>query len=97
MLGAASTDTQSNTPMTDSTIKRRMDNYMSDDIEQQLTEKMQESGKFSLQIDESTDIVGAAQLLANVRYVDGDYQRDFSLLQRNGKPYNDRWNIQGNW
>ena len=30
------------------------------------------SGRFSLQIDESTDISGAAQLLENVRYVDAD-------------------------
>ena len=33
---------------------------------------LQASGRFSLQIDESTDINGAAQLVANVRYVDAD-------------------------
>ena len=33
---------------------------------------LQASGRFSLQIDKSTDISGAAQLLANVRYVDAD-------------------------
>ncbi|KAL7385184.1 hypothetical protein ABVT39_017197 [Epinephelus coioides] len=71
MLGPDAAHELSKVPSSDNTIKRRMDN-MSEDIEQHLTEKLQASGRFSLQIDESTDISGAAQLLANVRYVDGD-------------------------
>ena len=38
---------------------------------------LQASGRFPLQIDESTDISGAAQLLANVRYVDADSKETF--------------------
>ena len=39
-------------------------------------EKMCISGKFALQLDESTDICGHAQLLADVRFVDGDATRE---------------------
>lgn len=63
--------------------------------EQHVTEKLQVRGTFSLQIDESTDVSGAPQLLTNVRYVNSDYQRDYSLLQRNEKPNDRRINIQG--
>lgn len=71
MLGPDAANELSKVPSSDNTIKRRI-NDMSEDIEQHLTEKLQVSGRFSLQIDESTDRSGAAQLLANVRYVDGD-------------------------
>ena len=49
---------------------------MSADIESIVLEKMRISGKFTLQLDESTDISGHAQLLANVRFVDGDTIRE---------------------
>lgn len=69
---------------------------MSDDIEHHLTEKLTVSGKFFLQIDESNDISGAPQLPANGRYIDGYSIKDFTLLQRNGKPYIRKRNILGN-
>lgn len=53
---------------------------MSSDIESVVLEKIRSSGKFSLQLDESTDISGHAQLLANVRYVDGDSIRETFLF-----------------
>ena len=37
------------------------------------------AGKFALQLDELTDISGHAQLLANVRFVDGDIIRENGL------------------
>ena len=49
---------------------------MSADIESIVLEKMRISGKFALQLDESTGISGNAQLLANVRFVDGDVIRE---------------------
>ena len=45
---------------------------MSVDIENNILEKIHISGKFALQVDESTDISGHAQLSANVRFVDED-------------------------
>ena len=49
---------------------------MSADIESIALEKMCISGTFALQLDESTDISGCAQLLANVHFVDGDAIRE---------------------
>ena len=59
-------------------------------------EKMRISGKFAFQLDESTDISGHAQLLANVRFVDRRHLRKRPVLQgiaRRRK--NRRGNISG--
>ena len=49
---------------------------MSADIESIVLEKMCIRGKFALQLDESTDINGYAQLFASVCFVDGDATRE---------------------
>lgn len=63
-------------PVSNDTIRRRICD-MSNDIKAQLVERLQ-SSIFAIQLDESTDIAGQAQLLAYVRYCfDNDVVEDF--------------------
>lgn len=59
-------------PLPDNMIIRRIDDVASD-IETELTEKLNKSGKFALQIDDSTDCSGHCHLLASVRYTDEEF------------------------
>ena len=55
-------------PMSDNTICRRISD-MSQDIESQVIASIKEAKCFAIQLDESTDITGKAQLLAFIRFV----------------------------
>ena len=57
-------------PLSNSTVQRRIVE-MADDIKQQVVEELRSTplGLFSIQLDESTDVAGCAQLLVFVRYV----------------------------
>jgi hypothetical protein len=58
-------------PSSDNTVQRRIQD-MASDITDQVVEKRSKSKKFSIQLDESTDIAGKAQLLAYVRVPESD-------------------------
>ena len=63
-------------PLSDDTMSRRISD-MSEDIRIQLIGRLQQV-KFAIQLDESTDIASAAQLLVYVRYLwGGDAVEDF--------------------
>lgn len=71
VLGLEAATEISKIPLSADTISHRVSD-ISSDIEDIMKEKIKSSRKFSLQIDESTDIGGHAQLLSYIRYVDGD-------------------------
>jgi hypothetical protein len=70
VLGPEAASEISKVPLSANTVSRRVSN-LSSDIEVILRGKINLSRKFSLQIHESTDISGYAQLIANIRYIDG--------------------------
>ncbi|KAI4800502.1 hypothetical protein KUCAC02_009644 [Chaenocephalus aceratus] len=67
-------------PLSNDTIRRRIED-ISADIKSQLLERLRVS-KFAVQLDESTDVSGSAQLIALVRYPwEGRIQEDFYFCQ----------------
>ena len=69
-------------PLSDNTIKRRIEE-LSVDILQQTIAAVTLSGKFSLQLGETTDIGNDAQLMVFVRYRDADdYVKQFLFCRQ---------------
>lgn len=68
-------------PVSNDTIHRRITNA-SQDVKEQLVSRISESKKYAIQLDESTDIAGQAQLIAFVRYVsEVGMEEDFLFCQ----------------
>ncbi|XP_025425345.1 zinc finger BED domain-containing protein 5-like [Sipha flava] len=68
MLGVEAEKEIIKIPLDDSTISRRIIN-ISEDIEEQVIEVIKSGELFALQVDESTDISGKAQLMAFIRFI----------------------------
>ncbi|XP_076810248.1 zinc finger BED domain-containing protein 5-like [Clavelina lepadiformis] len=68
-------------PLSNNTIKWRTQE-LSEDVLQQTIASVKQSGKFSLQLDETTDIGNDAQLMVFVRYVEANYYEERFLLCR---------------
>ena len=58
-------------PLSDNTISRRIHD-MSENIECNIKSKILKHKLFALQVDESTDITGKAQLLVFIRFIDDE-------------------------
>ncbi len=66
-------------PLSNDTVSRRMEK-MGTDIVKQLVDKLRAGESFSLQLDESVDVSGQAQLVAFARYVDTSDIREHILF-----------------
>ena len=65
IIGTEAANKLKTVPLSD-TIRRRIDD-LSDDILSQLLDRLRCGGQYCIQLDESTDIASAAQLIALVR------------------------------
>ncbi len=79
MLGEEADSELSKAPVSDNTISRRVD-HQSNNLSGILSEILQ-NNNFALQVDESTDVIGKAQLLAFVRFEnEGEIMENYFLL-----------------
>ena len=72
MFGEDAVSELSKFPLSDCTISRRIEDMLSENIECNIKSKILKHELFALQVDESTDITGKAQLLAFVRFIDDE-------------------------
>ncbi len=68
MIGDSAAAKLGAVPLSNDTVARRIED-MSNDIREQLIEFVKKSPYYALQLDESTDIAGQAELLTYVRYL----------------------------
>ena len=71
MFGEAMASQLKTIPISNDTIQRRI-TLAASDVEEQLISRLQNCKKFAIQLDESTDVSGQAQLMAYVRYIWSD-------------------------
>ncbi|KAL2102327.1 hypothetical protein ACEWY4_001495 [Coilia grayii] len=71
MLGEDAAKKIDAVPLSDNTVKRRI-GEMAEDVSAQLLEQVRVSEYFALQLDESTDVANAAELLVYIRFLHGE-------------------------
>ncbi|XP_057191418.1 SCAN domain-containing protein 3-like [Triplophysa rosa] len=77
VLGTEAANKLKTVPLSNDTVRRRIEE-LSADIQSQLLDRLRSCEQFSIQLDESTDISSAAQLIVLVRYPwEGDILEDF--------------------
>ncbi|KAK7918919.1 hypothetical protein WMY93_010203 [Mugilogobius chulae] len=77
LLGAEAANKLKVIPLSNDTVRRRI-YELSADIEEQLLDRLRSCEQFSIQLDESTDVSNAAQLIVLVRYPwESDILEDF--------------------
>lgn len=79
VLGPESRQKLSQIPLSDNTVKRRIDD-MAEDIKNQVIDAVKQSPFFAIQLDESTDVAQCSQLLVFVRYIQDYTIRDEILF-----------------
>lgn len=79
ILGADCRQKFSQIPLSDNTVKRRIDD-MAKDIENQVVEEIKQSPFFAIQLDESTDIAQCSQLIVYARYIENEKIKDELLF-----------------
>ena len=72
MLGTADKDKLSLGPLSTEIVKNRIDDIIADILHQVVADLKASLTKFSLQLDETTDVANLSQLIAFVHYVTGD-------------------------
>ena len=84
MLGENTAKKIQKIPLSDNTVSQRINDMMVDILEQ-LEDKLSKSKLFSIQLDESTDIKGKCQLLANIRFIASDSIQESFLFAENSQ------------
>lgn len=79
ILGTQSKQKLSQIPLSDNTVKRRIDD-MAEDIQNQVVDAVKQSPFFAIQLDESTDIAQCSQLIVYVRYIENERMKDELLF-----------------
>ena len=85
ILGEEAQKTIQTMPSSNNTVSQRISD-IAGDVLKELLLCIQASELYALQLDESTDVAGLAQLLVYVRYIYGDQLRKTSCSTNNWKP-----------
>ena len=80
MLGKAAENKLSQVPLSNDIVSNRIDKKSDDILAQIVSDLISSSAKFSLQLDETTDVASLSQLAVFVRYVKEDVIKEDFLF-----------------